>query len=660
MCAFDTISLYLRQIYFPSILVPAPTAHPSILISNPLPTPRGCSRKAAPTPVSPGTRAMLMKALSESGEKKVSILDGNKVVSIPRSAAPDHASPKRPPPPASASHKPSSKKARSQTPPTLTPADKDTSSIPISTNGRSMRAVVKAAGQSTLSHTEIRRIVHEAERERKSQAQKSRVNKRQGTVIKKARNASGVITSPQGALRGNNYRRFSGSGAGVDRRGADDEAKQEEEGQEEKEDGLGEEILGKFGKSVQLARIGGRHGSSSGAGRTKSTAPPVPKPVPVPNPPSPMENDGTEDEDDEEDEDHAPSVSGRKDKDGKGDLSRSRLSFADLGVGVMLSTEISAVLEDATAENAVSLATSLRAWRPAFPRWRALLKAGHSLLFTGLGSKQHLLRQFDDVGWRPYTRAGVLHVRGYLDWITAREIVGTAVQQVLGTTGTHNWKSIPIREMTKLLESRYREQQRRGLVPTSLLVVIHALDGPGLRRPEEQEALSHLAACPNIYVAASTLHINAPLLWSKATASRFRWVPVMTHTAYAALEETGASRMDDGRFGTKTNDRSLEALRVLLQAVSVNTRRVFFELCRMLDANRGVALPLAALVDACVVKMLANTQGTVLTHLHEFVDHGWVSLKRAAKSGKEMVSLTVRADRVAEVLSTVALTMQER
>lgn len=42
-------------------------------------------------------------------------------------------------------------------------------------------------------------------------------------------------------------------------------------------------------------------------------------------------------------------------------------------------------------------------------------------------------------------------------------------------------------------------------------VVIHNIDGPGLRDSETQQYLARLASCTHIRIVASIDHVNAPL-----------------------------------------------------------------------------------------------------------------------------------------------------
>lgn len=44
-----------------------------------------------------------------------------------------------------------------------------------------------------------------------------------------------------------------------------------------------------------------------------------------------------------------------------------------------------------------------------------------------------------------------------------------------------------------------------------ICIIIHNIDGPGLRDPETQQYLARLASCSHIRVIASIDHVNAPL-----------------------------------------------------------------------------------------------------------------------------------------------------
>ena len=58
----------------------------------------------------------------------------------------------------------------------------------------------------------------------------------------------------------------------------------------------------------------------------------------------------------------------------------------------------------------------------------------------------------------------------------------------------------------------------------------------GLQSPEAQQLLAELARCPAIRLLASMDHVNAPLLWDRRTAARFKWLyfDVTTYAPYHA------------------------------------------------------------------------------------------------------------------------------
>lgn len=64
-----------------------------------------------------------------------------------------------------------------------------------------------------------------------------------------------------------------------------------------------------------------------------------------------------------------------------------------------------------------------------------------------------------------------------------------------------------------------------------------------MRDAAGQRLLSELAALPNVHLAASVDHANAPLLWDLQTKDRFAWAwhaavtyePYLREVAHAAL-----------------------------------------------------------------------------------------------------------------------------
>lgn len=62
-----------------------------------------------------------------------------------------------------------------------------------------------------------------------------------------------------------------------------------------------------------------------------------------------------------------------------------------------------------------------------------------------------------------------------------------------------------------------------GRAPAQLYLIIHNIDGEGLRSHQSQTILSTLAAIPQIHIVASIDHVNAPLLWDSQMIINYNW-----------------------------------------------------------------------------------------------------------------------------------------
>jgi hypothetical protein len=105
-----------------------------------------------------------------------------------------------------------------------------------------------------------------------------------------------------------------------------------------------------------------------------------------------------------------------------------------------------------------------------------------------------------------------------------------------------------------------------------VILVVHNIDGTGLRSLEMQNALAELAAIPTFSVVASIDHINAPLLWDGSSLLRFKWawIPATTFEPYAS-ETAFCSRP----LLLGGDERRIEGAIVLLNSLSANARKAF-------------------------------------------------------------------------------------
>ncbi|KAL7753925.1 Origin recognition complex subunit 2 [Sorochytrium milnesiophthora] len=159
----------------------------------------------------------------------------------------------------------------------------------------------------------------------------------------------------------------------------------------------------------------------------------------------------------------------------------------------------------------------------SFAQWRFELLQGFNLLFYGYGSKQALLERFaTDFAADAYPLATV---NGNYPSLTIKHILSSITANVLGISSPPGSLS----DHLDVILSAFTGVDR-------LCLLVHNIDGPGLRSDKAQTALSLLAQHPNIHVIASADHINCALLWDGIKAARYHWAwhDVTTFEAYSA------------------------------------------------------------------------------------------------------------------------------
>ena len=197
---------------------------------------------------------------------------------------------------------------------------------------------------------------------------------------------------------------------------------------------------------------------------------------------------------------------------------------------------------------------------PCFDEWRFLLSTNHSVLLHGFGSKRSLLNDFAET-ILPHD-GDVLTLDGYDRTINIGNILTVLVQLYLGG---HEPRP---RSVVSLSGDR-ATSMGLGIVPPTqsshavvrrafaigerlastrsfpIYIVLHNIDGVGLRYRPAQDALATLVASSAtsdgirmIRLASSVDHVNAPAtLWSTQTRAAFGWIWKEVHTYRPSFEE---------------------------------------------------------------------------------------------------------------------------
>uniref|UniRef100_A0A7S3A6D2 Origin recognition complex subunit 2 n=1 Tax=Rhodosorus marinus TaxID=101924 RepID=A0A7S3A6D2_9RHOD len=209
-----------------------------------------------------------------------------------------------------------------------------------------------------------------------------------------------------------------------------------------------------------------------------------------------------------------------------------------------------------------------------FPRWREFLKSNVSILVTGLGSKYQLLNEFARQLDGPADAPAVVVVNGFNPHASARLLI----KELLALTPSSSRPSLPV--LSSPIGSLVRALDRE--LDKKVVVVIHSIDGAGLRTSENQGALAKIASeCSNVVLIASVDHVNAPLLWDDHLWHLFDWClqNASTFDSYAAerrfsLNHGSHAFIKGSKTGT-SDERKVRGAMMLLRSLSTNAHGIF-------------------------------------------------------------------------------------
>ncbi|KAL4449034.1 hypothetical protein ABPG77_007751 [Micractinium sp. CCAP 211/92] len=275
-----------------------------------------------------------------------------------------------------------------------------------------------------------------------------------------------------------------------------------------------------------------------------------------------------------------------------------------------------------------------------FGRWWAQLRAGNSLLFYGFGSKHELLQRFarEQLGRGD---GACLSVNGLQPGLTAKQVLQWAVAAVKQTKAAH-YRGCSPDDLLDLLAS----DERR------LYIMLHNIDGPGLRSHEGQRLLSELARLPRVHLAASVDHVNAALLWGQQTRDRFAWVWHNATTYAPYLREVGFAAIPSLLVG-RSEQCSKQSATVVLASLSHSAREVFRLVAEaQLDpaGDRGVTFQ--RLFQLCRERFLVSNEMLLKSFLTEYRDHELLGTRRGA-DGAELLHVPLEETVLQQVLADV-------
>ncbi|KAG4962453.1 hypothetical protein JHK82_039141 [Glycine max] len=294
----------------------------------------------------------------------------------------------------------------------------------------------------------------------------------------------------------------------------------------------------------------------------------------------------------------------------------------------------------------------LDSYKTMYPEWIFALRCGFGLLMYGFGSKKALIEDFASTELTEYS---VVVINGYLQTINLKQVV-IALAEVL-------WDQMKAKQRVSHRDLPKSQQPSNSQSMDDLLtfldqaeiedgdffvcVVIHNIDGPGLRDSETQRYLARLAACARIRVVASIDHVNAPLFWDKNMAhTQFNWCWYHVPT-FAPYKVEGMFYPMILAHGSAS--QTVKTATIVLLSLTRNAQSVFKILAEHQLSHPDEGMPISDLYSVCRERFLVSSQITLNSHLTEFKDHELVKIKKHS-DGQDCLHIPLTAEALQKVV----------
>ncbi|KAK9814620.1 hypothetical protein WJX72_008800 [[Myrmecia] bisecta] len=310
------------------------------------------------------------------------------------------------------------------------------------------------------------------------------------------------------------------------------------------------------------------------------------------------------------------------------------VSLSDFDLKLSADQSTREILSELPAKHANEKAQLRQEYEEHFHIWPLYLKQGFSLLFYGVGSKRALLQQFVQ---EALPEGGVLEINGLFATLTVRQVLVQAAGLLKRAPASH----------FAGMDSEAVLQEIQGAGSTApLYILLHNIEGPGLRSADAQRLVSELAACDNVHLVASMDHVNTPVLWDNSMAGRFNWLyfHMVTYAPYIKEVKYVPSLLV-GRSETCTT----QAAAVVLKTLVPKARSIFRIIAEQQEDSEEAGISFPRLYKMCREKFLVSNEMTLRSHLTEFKDHDLLASKRG-QDGTDLLYIPLADDTLQQVL----------
>ncbi|CCH44304.1 Origin recognition complex subunit 2 [Wickerhamomyces ciferrii] len=298
-------------------------------------------------------------------------------------------------------------------------------------------------------------------------------------------------------------------------------------------------------------------------------------------------------------------------------------------------------------------------YKEMYTQWYFELTQGFNLLLFGVGSKRRLALNFVEEYLTSMVDIPALVVNGYNPATSFKEVLTTIVSAL-------KLHKVPKR-LGDLVDHIVDYYHKRADTPR-LILLIHNIDGTGLRDEKTQIYLSKLASIKQIYVIATVDHINAPLLWDSSSLDNFHFAwhntttfaDYLTESSFQDIMTLGQTQKSSGSKGAKyvlssltSNSKGLYRVLVSNQLQNMEddltSKKAHGGGDTMMKGTIKHALEYKNFYSLCAEEFISSNEINFRTMLMEFVEHKMAVLTKD-QSGSEMVFIPFTLEELQKLL----------
>lgn len=282
-----------------------------------------------------------------------------------------------------------------------------------------------------------------------------------------------------------------------------------------------------------------------------------------------------------------------------------------------------------------------------FPRWLTYLAAGFNLVIFGLGSKRKLVQNFCDKQLQDYT---YIVVDGFQPAVNSHIIFqclekNLSLKVVVTTKNQLEYANA----IGRAIDNRNED----------VVLVLHNIDGPGLRATLEQRALAEFAKAKHTHIIATVDHVNKSLLWTQKllNAFNFLFINVNTMQAYKTEVFAGYSKLLGLNPKGSGYMHTFASLDVVWMSLTNNSRSLL-QLITSYYYRKKKPVEFFELFHLARDEFLVSTDAALRQHLNEYNDHRLILRKRHS-DGNEYISIAVEERTMMEFMKEKGMILDD-